>query len=67
MDALELCVREIQAVAADVRAHPVSDEAFKAFLRRVLMKYYKGHTIEILGQLEAQHDSKEFFGCEGTD
>jgi hypothetical protein len=67
MDALELCVKEIHAVAVDVKAYPVSEEDFKDALRYVIMKYYKSRSIEILCGLDEYGMMLDDVKIGGTD
>lgn len=67
MDALELCVKEIQAVAVDVKEHPVPEEMFKEALRHVILKYYKARSIEILCELDERGIVAEDIKIGGTD
>ena len=60
-DALDQAIRETnQAYARGVRLD-------RSDIVAILHRYYKGHTIEILGMLEAQHSVAGTFGFEGTD
>ena len=60
-DALEQAIREINQAYTEV--YPVT----RAGLVAILHRYYKGHTIEILGMLEKQHSVTDLLGFEGTD
>ena len=60
-DALEQAIREIN------QAYTQGARLKRSDIVAILRRYYKGHTIEILGQLEAQHSVADTLGFEGTD